>query len=728
MPTAWPFLSEVRASADGRSVVFLFNPRRKNPLVVLDSLQEIPILPRHVIEPLLAASGGDINQFTKLKFEVPVGTGPYTLVSYSAEKIVHLATGRLLGQRRCSFGGKWGGLKYVIDPLYKSNDHDSVALQQGRLDISSSFMPRIWGLKQKQAPTPGTTRSRNFAPAAMPAIFINAQRAPLGDVHLRRAMAFAICYDDIRELAVSGYSEPVKPADPAFRVQGKYYSEEDAQRYGATGLRSGASTRRARCRRLPADLGTRGGADLRCGTQPASACPPFMSSRPRVGRTGRRPSASSYVACARWASTRASASSTAPCTFRRPMPGILTTILFTPSQAPAPSKPWSRFDAVLSNQDFAPVGDKMYKNLGRFNDPRGKDYVRRFDELLDSIPTLTVPADVSAAYRELNILFMQYQPVLPIVYRPEQFYEFSTRVWRGFPTAKNPFLPPLIPSSRLGLGILGHFSPVADAAEPVSRVEALDPMTLAGHPALRHILGRAAWYVLTFLVAVIIRVVLPRLGDSSPVDIIMARSGQNQDAATAREQEETYLKEFGLVLIDGRGEIMRDGSGRPLPTSLPIEFGRYLVLSVQGDSGTSISQYPRRVTEVIGSALPWTLALQLPTIVLGWLVGNTLGAGAHCRRSIDLDRGRATSAIPASAQIAVAGTCSATASMVARPRRWTRTVGMGVSPSRCSCRSATDAATPHPRLTSSSSSGPRDRHAFRWRIHEARQRRRAVCE
>jgi peptide/nickel transport system permease protein len=176
-------------------------------------------------------------------------------------------------------------------------------------------------------------------------------------------------------------------------------------------------------------------------------------------------------------------------------------------------------------------------------------------------------------------------------------------------------------------------------------------MMLAGHPALRHILGRAAWYGLTFLVAVIINFVLPRLGDSSPVDIIMARAGQNMDAATAREQEETYLREFGLVLTDGRGEIMRDGSGRPLPTSLPIQFGRYLLLSVQGDLGTSILQYPRRVTEVIASALPWTLALQLPTIVLGWLVGNTLGALAAYFRGVT-DRvvypvALLTSAIPA---------------------------------------------------------------------------------
>lgn len=177
------------------------------------------------------------------------------------------------------------------------------------------------------------------------------------------------------------------------------------------------------------------------------------------------------------------------------------------------------------------------------------------------------------------------------------------------------------------------------------------PRLLESHPALAHILGRAGWYLLTFIVAVSINFVLPRLGDSNPVDVIMARAGANLDAATAREQEATYLKEFGLVRLDERGEMLRDASGKPLPTSLPVQFVRYLVLSAQGDLGTSILQYPRRVSEIISGALPWTLALQLPTIVFGWFVGNTLGALAAYFRGI-FDRviyplALLTSAIPA---------------------------------------------------------------------------------
>ena len=41
---------------------------------------------------------------------------------------------------------------------------------------------------------------------------------------------------------------------------------------------------------------------------------------------------------------------------------------------------------------------------------------------------------------------------------------------------------------------------------------------LRNHPTLKHILGRAGWYLLTFLVAVTINFFLPRLGDANPVD------------------------------------------------------------------------------------------------------------------------------------------------------------------------------------------------------------------
>jgi peptide/nickel transport system permease protein len=153
------------------------------------------------------------------------------------------------------------------------------------------------------------------------------------------------------------------------------------------------------------------------------------------------------------------------------------------------------------------------------------------------------------------------------------------------------------------------------------------------HPTLRYILTRGSWYFLTFLVAVTINFFLPRLGPSNPVDIILAKAGGVSDNAT-RQKEESYLKEFGLAEVDKEGNVLRDGKDAPIRTSAVKQFGNYIFMSLKGDLGTSFMSYPKKVTEIIKNAVPWTIALQLPAILLAWIVGNVLGALAAYRRGI----------------------------------------------------------------------------------------------
>ncbi len=154
------------------------------------------------------------------------------------------------------------------------------------------------------------------------------------------------------------------------------------------------------------------------------------------------------------------------------------------------------------------------------------------------------------------------------------------------------------------------------------------------HPILKHILGRAGWYFVTFLVAVTINFFLPRLGDANPVDAMMAKASAGLDTRTAKIKEEQYLKEFGLVQVDEAGKVKRTADGKPVKTSLSSQFVNYLSMSLRGDLGGSISQHPKRVSELIKNALPWTLCLQLPTIIFGWLLGNVLGALAAYKRGV----------------------------------------------------------------------------------------------
>jgi peptide/nickel transport system permease protein len=100
-----------------------------------------------------------------------------------------------------------------------------------------------------------------------------------------------------------------------------------------------------------------------------------------------------------------------------------------------------------------------------------------------------------------------------------------------------------------------------------------------------------------------------------PVAAIVARMAQGMsNTAGVQAIYEQYTKLFG--------------------TDLPLyqQFFLYVRNVLRGDFGYSFSQYPRTVADVIGASVWWTVALQLPAILTGWIIGNLLGAFAAYRR------------------------------------------------------------------------------------------------
>ena len=441
-----------------RRVVFQLNPKKKNPLVVLDVLQSQRIIPRHVIEPLLSQSNGNLDEFKKLKFDKDVvSSGPYRLLSYSSEKIALVRDDAYWGNAALH-GGKQAVVKYLVHPLYKSNDAYSVALRQGRLDLSCTFVPRIW-LKAEKGVRSWLDRAPYFLNTSIPMLLVNHQHAPLGDVHLRRAMAFAINYKDIRELAVSGYSEPIQPGlILPFGLEREFFSAEDTKKYGTW-----FDPERAKAELAEGGYTSLFGPDGE-----------LIETRDRSGNKLPTLYVKSPSGWSDWESlVRIAVKSMravgidarerfvdASLFWNALYAGDFDLIMNTPSTQPSPSKPWSRFEQLMTTRDFAPLGEKMYKNMGRFNDPKSPGYLPRIDRLLAEIPTITDQAERLAAYRELNVIFLQLQPDLPLVYRPDVFYEFSVKHWSNLPSAENPYLPPQTPGDRMGTNMLWAIKPV----------------------------------------------------------------------------------------------------------------------------------------------------------------------------------------------------------------------------------------------------------------------------
>lgn len=130
---------------------------------------------------------------------------------------------------------------------------------------------------------------------------------------------------------------------------------------------------------------------------------------------------------------------------------------------------------------------------------------------------------------------------------------------------------------------------------------------------------RIIWYVITLVVAVFLNFLLPRLMPGDPVKALAIQATQGvTDPSVQQKMIEQYSREFGL--------------DKSMPEQLLIYVGKLF----QGDLGVSLGQYPRTVSDILGSSVGWSLALQIPALFVGWILGNGLGAiAAYLRKGMD---------------------------------------------------------------------------------------------
>jgi peptide/nickel transport system permease protein len=130
---------------------------------------------------------------------------------------------------------------------------------------------------------------------------------------------------------------------------------------------------------------------------------------------------------------------------------------------------------------------------------------------------------------------------------------------------------------------------------------------------------KIGWYLLTLVVAILLNFLLPRLMPGNPVATLASSAVEGMtDQSAIQAVMDNYTKKFGL--------------DKPIIT----QFFIYIKNLLRGDLGMSFTYYPREVSDIIGSAIMWTIALQLPAILVGWILGNLLGAvAAYIRRAFD---------------------------------------------------------------------------------------------
>ncbi|MEV4538397.1 ABC transporter permease [Asanoa sp. NPDC049518] len=125
---------------------------------------------------------------------------------------------------------------------------------------------------------------------------------------------------------------------------------------------------------------------------------------------------------------------------------------------------------------------------------------------------------------------------------------------------------------------------------------------------MRRYFGRKlAIYTLTFVVAVTLNWIIPRFMPGDPVLRMLTRTSVSNPDAIA-PMRAYYEDLFGL--------------------DVPLwkQYVNYWVELFQGNLGVSVWLFPAPVADVILDAVPYTLALLLPSILLSWWAGNKVGA------------------------------------------------------------------------------------------------------
>ena len=127
----------------------------------------------------------------------------------------------------------------------------------------------------------------------------------------------------------------------------------------------------------------------------------------------------------------------------------------------------------------------------------------------------------------------------------------------------------------------------------------------------KFVVTRIITYILVIWIGITVVFFVPRFLPSDPVEAMLGRimtRGAYMEAEQVEAMRATLTQAFGL-----EGTLSEQ------------YFGFFHRIIVTRDFGPALSMFPTPVNELIGRALPWTLALLLTSTIIAWIVGNAIG-------------------------------------------------------------------------------------------------------
>lgn len=418
----WQYVNSV-TKKDEHTVQFDLNPQNLNPGEFRHFLANIYILPKHIYSKV-AANHSSLLTYVDMH---PVGSGPYRILNANQQQISLVRYPHYWGHK------VFGGLakpQYIVHPILKDNSAASLAMQEGELDLSQHFGSQIWTMWTKYHQPAGTwfRHPPYHLPGSIPIVWLNVNRKGLDNVKVRQAIAYSIDYSQIVKTAMSEYSTDVKSSliIPT-GSEAKFFDEANVKANGWDYNPSKAK------QILENDLGAKKGGDgiyvLPDGTR--------LGGWTAITPTG-------------WTDWNASLAVLSQSTHQV---GIDITTSFPEANEVSdtvqagdfdlamwgvtgldPAAPWIRFQNVLDDRGVPPLGKTAFWDYVRFSNSEVPGLLNR----AEAAP----PDQQKASFAALDQIFQKNIMVIPLEYRPFEFYEYNEVVWTNFPNSRNKWAGP----------------------------------------------------------------------------------------------------------------------------------------------------------------------------------------------------------------------------------------------------------------------------------------------
>ncbi|MGV8908065.1 MAG: ABC transporter substrate-binding protein [Propionicimonas sp.] len=407
-------------ATDDKTVVVTVSKKTKNVGQVLRMLTETYILPEAVFSKIDPA---------KLATEImdkPIGTGPFTLTKADQTQVVLALNENYWGK---TFYGGLPVMKQIIHPIFKSNEDGNIKFQAGELDIMQQFVSQIWKMWEGGKPVGTYLKDKPYyVPGSMPMLLMNTTKKGLDNAAVRKAIASAIDYASIAETAMSGYSAEVQASlILPTGAEGKFFNAADAK---ANGWKFDAVA----AEKMLTDAGATKGGD---GVYmlDGNRLGPYKLITP-TGWTDWNASCEIIAKSLKAIGMDVSTNFPQQAETTQAIQGGTFDLAVWYVSGVNPATPWARFKDIMSQSEGQPIGKTTFANYGRWKNAD-------VEALLTAAAQAVDDAAKKAAYDKLDALYRKEVPSCPIMYRPDEFYEYNASNFFNWPDEKNSYAPPM---------------------------------------------------------------------------------------------------------------------------------------------------------------------------------------------------------------------------------------------------------------------------------------------